>query len=328
MKLAIVGSYGHVGTVLAGLEEAKGVELVAAAPWGPDDPLRFAREGPRAGLAVHDDYRAMLDAVAPDVAAVFTPFAQLATAASAAAERGCHVFMEKPLATTQADQDRLREAVYTAGVQLAACLTMRGEAAYRTIRRAVADGRIGKVACAAAQKSYPFGERDEFYATRQSYGGTICWIGIHALDLIAWCTGRDYRRVAAVAGNLAHPSRPGMEDAGGILAELTGGAAAVIRFDYLRPRGKADRRWGDDRLRIAGDEGIVETTDCGAGVELTTPDAVETLAPEPAANVFAEFVAGVTGRKPPLISTEESFRITEVALKARDAQDTGRFVEL
>ncbi len=328
MKLAIIGSYGHVGVALEGLKETPDVELAAAARWGAGDPLGFAGEPPWAGLTVHEDYRAMLDAVRPDVAAVFTPFAQLATAAAAAAERGCHVFMEKPLATTCADLERLREAVYTAGVQLAGCFTMRGAPAVRTVRQAVRHGRIGKVLCAAAQKSYPFNVRDEFYGTRESYGGTIPWIGIHALDCLAWCTGQDYRRVAAVAGNLAHPSRPGMEDAGGILAELTGGGAAVIRFDYLRPWGKASRRWGDDRLRIAGTEGILETTDCGEAVELTTPDAAEMLPLAEPVNVFAEFVAGLRGRRQPYISTEESFRMTEVALKARDAQDSGAFVDV
>ncbi len=328
MRLAIIGSYGHVGVVLKGLSEAGDVQLVAAAPWGEGDRLAFASEAAFEHVAVHDDYEAMLAEARPDVAAVFTPFARLAPTAMAAVERDCHVFMEKPLATTRADLERLREATYRAGVQVAACLAMRGAAAYRTIRRAVHDGRVGEVIYATAQKSYPFHRRDEFYATRESYGGSIPWVGIHALDYVAWCTGLDYVRVAALAGNFAHPSRPGMEDAGGILAELTNGAPAVIHFDYLRPWGSLQRPWGDDRLRLAGTEGILETKDCAAGVELMTPEAVEMLVLEQEVNVFAEFVAALRGQEPPYISTEESFRMTEVALAARDAQDTGRFVDV
>jgi len=328
MKLAIIGSYGHAGVVLDGLGQRDDVTLAAAAPWGAGDPMGFVADAGLPPAAVHEDYRAMLAGVRPDVAAVFTPFSQLAAAATAAAEAGCHVFMEKPLATTRADLERLREAVYRAGVRLAACLTARGEPAFRTVRRAVAEGRIGTPVCATAQKSYPFAERDAFHATRETYGGTIPWIGIHALDYVAWCGGLGYRRVAAVAGNFAHPSHPGMEDAGGILAELTNGASATIHVDYLRPWGRMKRPWGDDRLRIAGTGGVIETTDGGAGVELATPDAAEMLPLEGPVNVFAGFVAGLLGEREPIVSTEESFRMTEVALKARDAQDRGAWVDV
>jgi len=332
VRLAIIGSYGHVGVVLSALQAdgsaALGVEVVGVAPWGAADALGSVdRALPGRGRRFAD-WRSMLEKEKPDVAAVFTPFAQLATVATAAAERGCHVFMEKPVATTAADLEALREAVARSGVELAACFAMRGEPAFRTIRQAIADGRIGRVVYAAAQKSYPFNERDEFYRTRASYGGTIPWIGIHALDFIAWCTGQDYRRVAAVAGNFAHPSRPGMEDAGGILAELINGAAAVVNFDYLRPWGQAKRPWGDDRLRVAGTEGILETTDCGQAVELMTPDAVESLELLGPVNVFEAFLAGLEGRREPLITTAESFRMTEVALRARDAQDGGKFLNV
>jgi len=328
MRLAIIGSYGHVGTVLAGLGEARDVELVAAAPWGQSDPMGFTRDPAWADTPVHDDWRRMLDDVEIDVAAVFTPFAQLAETAAATARRDCHVFMEKPLAITHAGLEGLRVAVYTAGVQLAACLTMRGSPAYQAVRQAVRDGRIGEPIHAAAQKSYPFSRRDEFHARRETYGGTIPWVGIHALDYVSWCTGLGYRRVAAVASNLAHPSRPGMEDQGGILAELSNGAAALISVDYLRPWGKLERPWGDDRLRVAGTEGILETSRCGEAVRLETPDAEETLALPPAVNIFTEFVAGLRGEREPFISTEESFRITEVALAARDAQDRREVIDV
>ena len=71
MKLAIIGSYGHVGTVLGALEQLPDVRLAAAARWGPDDPLGFMAGPGMADVAAYDDYAAMLDEVRPDVAAVF-----------------------------------------------------------------------------------------------------------------------------------------------------------------------------------------------------------------------------------------------------------------
>ena len=328
MRLAIIGSYGHVNVVMKGLAEAAEVELVAAARWGPEDTMRAVTHYAGDELPIYDDYRRMLEEVSPDVVGVFMPLYRLAAGSLAAIERGCHVFSEKPLATTLEDLARLRQAADGAGVQVAACFTARGEPAFRTIRKAVADGRIGQPIYATAQKSYPFKERDDFYKQRETYGGSIAWAAIHALDYIAFCTGQDYRRVAAVAGNIAHPTHPGMEDQGGLLAELSGGGAAVINFDYLRPWGAAERPHGDDRLRIAGTEGIIETRDAASAVELMTPDAVEMLPLEPERNIFADWAAALAGEAAPPVTTAESFRITEVALKARDAQDSGQFVEV
>ena len=329
MRLAVIGSYGHVNLVMEGLRHLPRVQLVAAARWGPDDPMSFLRhEAAPAGLSIYDDYRGMLLNERPEVAVVCMPLYRLAEASIAAAEAGCHVFSEKPLATTLADLDRLRTAVARSGVQLAAMLAMRGEPAFRTIRQAIRAGRIGRVLYATAQKSYPFNRRDDFYKNRQTYGGSIPWQLIHALDYVAWCTGQDYRRVAAMADNLAHPTHPGMEDQGGVLAKLSGGGTAVFNFDYLRPWGKHARPWGDDRLRIAGTDGIIETKDSAKAVELTTPDNTELLPLEPARNLFADWITALAGQGESPITSEESFRITEVALRAREAQDAGCAIDL
>ena len=96
-------------------------------------------------------------------------------------------------------------------------------------------------------------------------GPFLGW-SIHALDCISFCTGQDYRRVAALASNQAHPSHPGMEDQGGLIAELSGGGVAVINFDYLRPWGTFRRPWGDDRLRLAGTGSILGTKNCARAV--------------------------------------------------------------
>lgn len=333
MKLAIIGSYGHVGLVLNGLEKLPDVALAAAARWGPDDPLAFvgARPAAPADLPVYDDYCRMLDEVRPELVGVFMPLYRNAEASIAAAERGAHVVSEKPLATTLSGLSALREAVTRAGVRIAALLGMRGDPPYQAIRRVVADGRIGEPVLAFAQKSYPFAGRDDFYKRRETYGGSIPWAAIHALDFVSYCAGKDYARVAAVHSNAAHPTHPGMEDAGAILLDFAGGGHAAVTFDYLRPwsdevRGQRD--WGDERLRIAGTAGVVELAPGARRVELTTPTAVEDVPLPEGRDLFAEFVASVRGEGPGLITPAESFRSTEVALKARQAADRGEMVAL
>jgi predicted dehydrogenase len=329
MKFAMIGSYGHAGYALDAAAQLTAAPVVAVARWGQDDPLPYVGTHPATpdSLPVYDDYREMLDTVRPEVVGVFVPLYRIAEVATAAVEAGCHVLAEKPLATEPDDLNRLASAVEVAGVEVVALLTARGEACFQAARQAVADGAIGRVCLACGQKSYPFASRDDYYKTRETYGGSIGWQAIHALDFVSWCAGTDYTRTSAMQSNAAHPTHPGMEDEGAILLELAGGGHAVISFDYLRPwPGGGTRPWGDDRLRLVGTEGIIEVLDGRA--TLMTNDAETALPlPEPI-NVAEAFLEQIDGRGEGLITTAESLRITDVALRCRQAADEGTVIDL
>ncbi len=329
MKLAMIGSYGHTSLVLNHLDAAPGVRLVAAARYGPEDAMAFVGKHPATrDLPVYDDYRAMLDEQRPDLVSVCMPLYRNAEASLAAIARGCHVFSEKPLATEPDDLAALRAAAGRAGVQVVAMLATRGEPAFQALHKAVAAGRIGTPVLASAQKSYPYNDRDAWYARRETYGGSIPWQAIHAVDFTAYCTGRRFAWVAAGQGNAAHPDRPGMEDHGAILLGLAGGGEAVVTFDYLRPWGGHRLPWGDDRLRIAGTEAVVETLDHGRAARLLTREGFEELPLGPERSLFGEFVASLAGQGQGLITMDESFAMTEVCLLARQAADEARRIDL
>ncbi len=327
----MIGSYGHAGYVLNSSAIGKNVELVAVARFGPDDQLRFVKTHksiPR-GLIVYDDYRKMLDEVCPDIVSVCMPLYRNAEASTAAAEHACHIFSEKPLATTFEDLDKLKESVNRNNVRIAAMLAMRGEPRFQAVKKTVSAGHIGEPILAFGQKSYPFGHRDNYYKQRETYGGSILWQAIHAIDFVSYCTGKDYARVCAMQSNMAHPTYPGMEDNGGIILEFAGGGTAIISFDYLRPRSDGVKRtWGDGRLRVVGSDGIVEIFSNPTRVVLTIPANETEVALPPERDVFAEFLASIRGEGASLVTAEESFRITEVALKAREAADTRQVLYL
>jgi hypothetical protein len=120
-----------------------------------------------------------------------------------------------------------------------------------------------------------------------------------------------------------------MEDAGAMWLDFAGGGHAAIWFDYLRPwPGPDGRKWGDDRLRLAGSEGIVEVTHAGTEAVLMTPQTTETLELPDKQSLPAGFIDQLRGRGQCIISAAESFRLTEICLAARDAADTGQIVEI
>ena len=179
---------------------------------------------------------------------------------------------EKPVATTLPDLQALKKAVTDSGVRLTSMMNMRCFPPYRAARKAVQAGLIGEPILLTSQKSYRFGEqRPWFYKDLKTYGGTIPWAGIHSVDYMRWASGREYRQVSAWHGNKDHHDYPGFQDHAGLLFKLDNGGTAMSNLDYLRPETAPTH--GDDRLRIAGSEGVLEVLGAEDRVLLITASA-------------------------------------------------------
>jgi len=330
MNIALIGIDGHHGILFEGLRQLEDCRLVAAAKGKPEDDLSVLRRHERfpADARLYDDYRSLLDAESPDIVVVGMPYHRNAEVCVEAARRGCHIMCEKPIATSLEDLERVRETVRASGVRLTSMFEMRCWPAIAAARQAVADGRIGEPVLAFGQKSYRFGaSRPAFYKQRKTYGGTIPWVAIHAIDFVRYVTGQRYVRVAGLQANKAHPDYPECEDCGALLFGLANGGQAVITFDYLRPARAPTH--GDDRLRVAGTRGVLEIQDHGSRCELVTHDEPPHELPlPPKRQLFVDFVRELRGQGQHIIGPDEPFRITQVALQAREAADRGTVVEL
>ena len=207
-------------------------------------------------------------------------------------------------------------------------MNMRCFPPYRAARKAVQDGLIGEPILLTSQKSYRFGAaRPWFYKDLKTYGGTIPWAGIHCVDYMRWVSGRKYVQVSAWHGNKDHPDYPGFQDHAGVLFQLDNGGTAMTNLDYLRPETAPTH--GDDRLRIAGSEGVLEVLGAEGRVALiSAADGPRELELPEKVDFFADFLAELAGEGEHLISQEDAFRLTEVCLNARDAAETGKWIGL
>lgn len=330
VRMGLIGRDGHRDILLNSIPRLKNVEWTAYAKGEPGEDATWIRKQ-RAWTQktrVYEHYQEMLDKEHLDVVGICLPFYQNAGAAVEASHRGISVISEKPAATTLADLARLQQAVRTSGVLYSIMLDMRGMPIFQAARKAVRGGAIGEPVLVSGQKSYVWGnDRPWYYKKRRTYGGTIGWVGIHALDYMRWVSGQDYTRVAAWEGNKAHPQYPGCEDYAGLLFELENGGTAVCNLDFLRPANAPTH--GDSRLRIAGSEGVLEAFEVGNRVNLiSSKGAVGDLPLPPAEDLFSRFIGALRGETEPLISTDESFSITRVCLMAREAADRRAWVAL
>ena len=328
MRLGLIGLKGHQSVVLNGARQLGDVELVAVSDDDSRTLDRFVRDTPQAREAQkYTDWRHLIEHAMIDVCCVCDENHLRAEQLIALAARNIHIVTEKPLTTTLEDLERVHSKLADSKSQLTMLLTMRHEARYAKMRELVKSGAIGEVCQISSQKSYRLEERPEWFKSRERLGGTIPYIGIHAVDLMSWVSGLRYRRLAAIHGRIGSERIKETENHASILLELSNGGSATARLDYLRPSPAPTH--GDDRLRLAGTEGVLEARGGESKLMLVTSkkqpymiDAGST------ANLFVEFVEALRALKPYRIPADDCFYATEVVLKAREAADQKKLIEL
>jgi predicted dehydrogenase len=113
IKVAFIGSGGIAGYHLGHLEKIKEAQMVG---FCDVDRARAAARAKHYKAKAYTDHRKMLDATKPDAVYVCTPpFAHGQFELDAVA-RGCHLFVEKPIALTLDLAHQIRDAIAKAGV--------------------------------------------------------------------------------------------------------------------------------------------------------------------------------------------------------------------
>ncbi len=328
MRIGIIGLRGHVSDCMKGAAQWKGARIVAVSDYDKDEVAKFCKKQPLAEKAEqYQHWQHLVEHTEMDVCVVADENVLRAGQLIKLAGNGVHICAEKPLATTLEDLARVRKAVDDAKVKLTMLLRMRYEAKYRTMRELVKKGDIGTVGLVTCQKSYRLEERDEWETSRKRLGGTIPYIGVHALDLMRWVPGLDFTHLAAFHANVASPEFDESEDTASVLVRYGNGATGTARLDYLLPETYATH--GDDRLRIAGGDGVIETQQAWNHILLTTAKKTTyQIDPGPSENMFVDFLHSVVDGTPCRFPKEDAYAMTEIVLKARDAADKKELITL
>src|SRR3989304_4772140 len=104
VTFGVVGS-GFMGTVLA--QAASELPYARCVGVADIDSLRAKTLADSAGCEAYEDFRQMLSQQRPKAVIIATPEDLHLGPAMAAAEQGCAIFMEKPLATSLQDADEI-----------------------------------------------------------------------------------------------------------------------------------------------------------------------------------------------------------------------------
>jgi predicted dehydrogenase len=328
LKVVSIGGFGHSVFVfddMLGMSEA---ELVGLAPAFDNEDISFFTSHELCKrVQVYEDYSGMLEEIKPDVAIISTRLDIIPEVIIAAANAGCHIIAEKPLALDVESLDKVLQAVDANDIKLTAMLSMRSEPEFVAARNVYDNGVIGEAVLVNGRKSYKYGTRPEWVGDKDKYGGTIGWVGIHALDFTNFVTGLSFTKVAAMKGNFVHLERPACEDNCTMILELSNGGHATMSVDLFRPESAGTH--GDDWIRVVGTKGVLEARGsdhtCTVLVDGEKPVAVDL---PKKTKIFKDFLLAVAGDSSIEISQDESFMLTSVCLAGQASAEEERFIEL
>ncbi len=327
MRICIIGSSGHTNYVIDGIKVDKDCHIVGVAPGVVQESIvDFATKLELLGQhpQIFEDYRKMLDDLEPDIVAVASQFYVQAPITIEALKRGINVFVEKPVATTMKELENVKNAYKRSNVSLAAMFGIRYDPWFLTAWKLVQKGAIGRVRLMNAQKSYKLGSREDFFKKRDTYGGTIPWVGSHAIDWLHWFSGESFKDVYASHSSQYNHDHGELEISAMVHFNFSNQVMGAVNIDYLRPDTASSH--GDDRIRIAGTEGVIEVRDEKVFLTNNEKDGVQKVDLEENKGIFVDFLRQVRGTGKCLISAEDSFYITEACLKARQSADENQVV--
>ena len=182
------------------------VEVVAIGSRTREGAERKARE---VGLdpshvGLYDDYAALLADPRVDALSICTPPARHAEETTQAAEAGKHVLIEKPVATTPQELQRMRRAVEAAGVKTVVSFVLRWNPLVLTIRQMIADGVFGETFFVQTaywhnlvQGGYPGAKPGPHTSPVSAMLGGGC----HAMDMARHLIGSDVVQVTALSAH-------------------------------------------------------------------------------------------------------------------------------
>lgn len=271
LGVAVIGC-GRISRVghLPYLADNKFARLVAGADLNEGNRESLCR---KYGMTPHEDPIAMLDREKPSAVLICTPSWVHRELTLAAAERGIHVFCEKPMAVSSADCAAMLDACGKAGVNLQIGMAKRFDQGIAKAKRLTADGALGCVSSITTSFVNPPARLDStLFQTVKKWasalgtdieekmglwrmtdpragGGNLMEMGTHLLDIIMFICGET----PVEHHGFINKKRPDMlwEDQGTIIAKFPSGLIGTVE---LNMSATADNLFGEKGV-VYGDAG-------------------------------------------------------------------------
>jgi predicted dehydrogenase len=331
-RIGVIG-LGEVGQHhVRGVLGARGADLAAIADL---DAQLLAETAGTTGAAQYVDGVALLADESLDAVIICVPHKYHADLAVEALDRGKHVLVEKPMAVTTAECDRMIAAAEQAGRLLTVSHNQLFYEPHRKAKEMINRGAIGSPTMLRAHLAIG-GKLGGWRADPDLTGGGLLFdAGVHRFYVARSLMGE----IKAVTARLDtdRPRQKG-EDQAAVTLEFVDGGLGVIDAGYHAPDGVFD-----DGIELIGADALIRIPGCEAHFEnfslepdllihrsgtwevvTTTPDSW----PETIAKSVAHFIDCIAGRGDPLVPASEGRRIVEIIEAAYRSAIEGRTVSV
>ncbi len=250
MKLGIIGcEHLHATAYVEATKKIADLEVVGLAEPNKEIGEAFSKKH---GLKYYESYSELINKEEVQVVCICSANIRHADLTVEAAGAKKHVIVEKPLATTLEDGERMIKACRDNGVKLMVALPCRYLPAVARAKELIDQGKLGEIVAINGTNhgTMPGGW---FVNKELSGGGAIIDHTIHVADLMHWMLKDDIKEVYAKSATQIHDIE--VEDTGLIFMEFQKGTYATLDTSWNRP--EAFPTWGDVTMEIVGSKGAI-----------------------------------------------------------------------
>ncbi len=327
MRYALIGC-GRISPNHIEAARNNGLEIVAICDILPEAMQSKVDLFGLKGVHCYTDYRQMLKEEQPELVAIATESGKHAAIALDCITAHCNVIIEKPIALSIADANAIIKAGKEEGVVVCANHQNRFNKSVQYIRKALEEGRFGKLYHGAAHVRW---NRGESYYKQAPWRGTWAQDGgclmnqcIHNIDLLRWMLGDEIDEVQAYTAQLNHPYLEG-EDLGLALVRFHNGAYGLIEgTTNVYPKNL------EETLYLFGEKGTAKAAGASDNIieewsfadDLDDPEEVKQKFCENPPNVYGfghtplyqDVIEAIQTGREPLVNAEAGKRALELVL--------------
>lgn len=342
MRYALIGC-GRISTNHIKAAVNNNLEIVAVCDIVPEHMESVLdKHGLREDTSIkrYTDYKKLVDELKPELISIATESGLHGEIAIYCIEHGINVIIEKPMAMSLAEADKIIELAEKHQVKVSACHQNRFNIAVQEMRRALEAGRFGKLSHGSIHVRW---NRNKEYYTQAPWRGTWAQDGgalmnqcIHGIDLLRWMMGDEVESVYGVTKQQFHHYLEA-EDIGMAVVKFKNGAVATIEgTTNVYPQNL------EETLYLFGENGTVKlggkstnNIDVWNFADETDADTKNKGLEEATSNVygnghtslFADVISAIENDRAPYVDAYAGRRALEMILAIYKSQKTGEVVK-
>ena len=289
----------------------------------------------------YTDYIEMLEKETPELVAIAAESGKHAEIALKCMDYGCNLIIEKPIALSIEDADRIIEKAKSLNLKVCACHQNRFNKSIQKIREAVEKNRFGKMFHGTAHirwcRDHEYYDRANWRGTWEQDGGALMNQCIHNIDLLRWMMGDEITEVVGMTDRLHH-NYIEAEDLGIALIRFKNGSYGIVEgTTNVYPKNL------EETLYLFGEKGTVKAGGQSVNIieewrfsdMLDDPEEVKQRFHENPPNVYgyghtplyADVIDAIQNNRKPYVDAEAGKRALELVLAIYKSAKEGSIVK-